>query len=163
MVQDADDSELNKMEFKCNSCNKNFNSEESLNQHNAASHANEKKEGKASMRKYLIIGIIILIIIFSSFGVYSYMKKPGQYDEFVKCLTDKEVIIYGNDYCSYTNQQLNFFGKSQKYLNYVKCVDNENLCDEKGVEITPTWEINGETYSGIQSLEKLSELTGCEI
>ncbi len=151
------------MEFKCDSCNKNFNSEESLNQHNSIKHSGEGKKGKVSMRKYFIMGIIILIILFSLFGVYSYMQKPGQYDDFVKCLTDKNIVVYGNDYCSYTNQQLNFFGKSKKYLNYIKCVDNEKLCDEKGVEITPTWEIDGESYSGIQSLEKLSALTGCEI
>ncbi len=149
------------MEFKCDSCNKNFGSEESLNQHNLVKHSGEEKKGKANMRKYVIMGIIILIVLFSSFGIYSSIGKSGEYDEFVTCLTEKEVVVYGNDYCSYTNQQLNFFGKSKKYLNYVKCVDNENLCDEKGVEITPTWEIDGESYSGIQSLEKLSTLTGC--
>ncbi len=151
------------MEFKCDSCNKNFNSEESLNQHNTAKHSNDKKESKRGMRKYLIMGLIILIILFSSFGVYSYVGKPSQYDDFAKCLTDKNIVVYGNDYCSYTNKQLNFFGKSKKYLNYIKCVDNEKLCDEKNVEITPTWEIDEEVYSGVQSLERLSALTGCEI
>ncbi len=154
------------MEFTCGDCNRDFKSEESLNQHNLVKHPGENKKGKTTSqgtRKYLILSIIILIIIFSSFTVYSYVKKPGQYNEFAQCLTDKNVVVYGNDYCQYTNQQLNFFGKSKEYLNYVKCADNKKLCDEKGISITPTWEIEGKMYEQIQTFEKLSLLTGCEI
>ena len=91
------------------------------------------------------------------------MKKPGEYDRFAKCLTEKGTVIYGNDYCQYTNKQLNFFGKSAKYLNYVKCADNQKLCDDKNVKITPTWEINKEMYEQVQTFERLSSLSGCEI
>jgi len=48
-------------------------------------------------------------------------------------------------------------------LNYVKCIENEELCDSKGVKTTPTWEINGTMYEGVQSFEKLSEISGCSI
>ena len=151
------------MEFKCNICNKDFNSEESLNQHNLVKHAGEKKKGKANFKKYFIFASIILIVILSILSISSYLKKPGQYNEFATCLTDAGVIVYGNDFCQYTNQQLNFFGKSKEYLNYIKCVDNKKLCDEKKIDITPTWEIDGKMYEQIQTFEKLSMLTGCEI
>jgi len=72
-------------------------------------------------------------------------------------------VIYGNDFCQYTNRQLNFFGKSKKYLNYAKCTNNNELCDSKGVKITPTWEINGKLYEQVQSFETLSSLSGCKI
>jgi len=71
--------------------------------------------------------------------------------------------MYGNDFCQYTTKQLNLFGKSKKDLNYVKCIENKELCDSKGIKITPTWEINGSFYQQVQSFEKLSELSGCKI
>ena len=151
------------MEFKCEACNKNFNSDGSLQQHNSTKHAVKEKSKKINLKKYSILLILILIVVFSTLTAYSYIKKPGEYDDFAKCLNDNGVVVYGNDYCSYTNQQLNFFGKSKQYLNYVKCVDNEKLCNDKGVDITPTWEINGKMYEQVQSFEALSSLSDCDI
>ena len=152
------------MEHKCDICNKNFQTKESLQQHNFMKHGAENKEKKKiNYKKYFIFIAIGLIIIFSILSILAYMKKPGQYDDFAKCLTEKGAIVYGNDYCSYTRQQLNFFGKSKKYLNYIKCIDNEALCDEKGVSTTPTWEINGQMYEQVQTFGTLATASGCEI
>ena len=150
------------MEHKCEECNKIFDSEESLKQHNFAKHTNEKPK-KINFKKYFIFIAIGLIIILLVLSVNSYMKKPGQYDEFAKFLTEKGAVIYGNDYCQYTIRQLNFFGKSQKLLNYVKCVENKQLCDEKGIDTTPTWEINGNFYEQTQTFERLAAVSGCKI
>lgn len=150
------------MEHKCEKCNKSFNNEESFRQHNLAKHANEKHK-KINFKKYFIfiaIGLTILLLVLS---VNNYIRKPGEYDDFAKCLTEKGAVVYGNDYCQYTVKQLNFFGKSQKLLNYVKCSENDGLCDSKGVDITPTWDIDGESYSGVQTFEALSAYSGCEI
>ncbi len=154
------------MEFRCEDCNKNFNSQESLEQHNSMKHSvsSGRSEGKkTSWKKYIIFIGIGLIIVMSAYLVYANVNKPGQYDNFAKCLTEKGAVVYGNDYCQYTVKQLNFFGKSKKYLNYVKCSDNEKLCDEKGIQTTPTWEINGEMYVQIQTFERLAAVSGCEI
>ena len=151
------------MEFKCNICNKNFSSEEGLRQHNEMKHRVEEKKVKINMRKYIIISLFLLIILFSILTINSYMKKPGDFDNFAQCLTEKGAVIYGNDYCQYTLKQFGMFGKSKKYLNYVKCIDNETLCDAKGVKITPTWEIKGQVYEQVQTFEKLSILSGCKI
>lgn len=150
------------MEYKCEECKKSFETKENLDQHNFAKHTG-KKPKKINFKKYFIFTSIVLIIILLGLSVNSYVKKPGQYDEFAKCLTEKGVVVYGNDYCQYTNQQLNFFGKSKKYLNYIKCYDNKQLCDEKEITITPTWEINGEMYEQVQTFERLSAISGCEI
>ncbi len=150
------------MEFKCEACKRNFNSEESLNQHNSSKHMNEKPK-KANSKKYFIFIAITLTIVLSILSISSYLRKPGQYDEFATCLTERGVVMYGNDFCSYTAKQLNFFGKSKKYLDYVKCVDNKKLCDEKGIEVTPTWEIDGKMYNQVQTFERLSTLSGCSI
>ena len=150
------------MEYRCDICNRNFDNEESFKQHNLAKHINEKPK-KINFKKYFIFIAIGLTIILLVLSISNYLKKPGRYDDFAKCLTEKGAIIYGNDFCSYTNQQLNFFGKSSKYLNYVKCIENTKLCDDKGVQKTPTWEIKGEMHPGVQTFEKLSAVTGCEI
>jgi hypothetical protein len=152
------------MAFECKHCGRRFVSEESLTQHSQAKHfGNVKTGGKINFKKYTILFMIGLIVVFSVVTVYSRSQKPGAYDEFTKCLTEKGVVMYGNDYCSYTGTQLNYFGKSDRHLNYVKCSSNQGLCDSKGVEITPTWEFEGEMYDGVQTFERLSALTGCEI
>jgi len=153
------------MEYKCRECNRNFDTRESLEQHNLAKHSAKEIKGskKINFKKYFIFSALILIILFSVFSIYSYSKKPGEYDDFAKCLKEKGVVIYGNDYCEYTMKQLGFFGKSREYLNYVKCIDNKKLCDEKDIKVTPTWEINGAMYPQVQTFEALSKISGCEL
>ncbi|MEK6936254.1 MAG: hypothetical protein AABW67_05680 [Nanoarchaeota archaeon] len=152
------------MEFKCEACNRNFETKESLDQHNFMKHTSQKSESKKiNFKKYFIIIAVIIIVVLIVLSILNYAKKPGQYDEFAKCLKEKGAVIYGNDYCSYTTKQLGFFGKSQKLLNYVKCIDNEELCNSKGVDITPTWEINEKIYSGVQTFEALAAYSGCKL
>jgi len=149
---------------QCDICNKKFNNQHSLEQHKSMAHIAKKEiKGKTNFKKYFIIIGLILIVGLISATIYIKSSKSGKANEFAQCLSEKNVVVYGNDYCTYTNQNLNFFGSSKKYLNYIKCIDNEQLCNEKGVEITPTWEINGKTYSGVLNFDKLSELSGCEL
>ena len=146
----------------CQICNCSYDSEEALNQHNLAKHKIKEKK-KINFRKYAVLSLVVLIMVFSLASVYSFTKKPGQYNEFAKCLTERGAVIYGNDFCQYTAKQLNYFGKSKEYLNYIKCIDNKELCDSKGIKITPTWEINGEMYKQVQTFERLSVITGCQV
>jgi len=154
----------NNMEHKCDICNKKMNSQGSLEQHKTMAHP-IVKDFKAKINFKKTFSIILLILIVGLVLATSYVKssQPGESDSFAKCLTDKGVVVFGNDYCTYTAQNLNFFGKSKQYLNYIKCIDNEELCNSKGIITTPTWEINGETYSGVLNFNKLSELSGCEL
>ena len=151
------------MNHVCEVCNRNFDSPEALNQHAQAKHTQSHGTKKINIRKYAIFSLIILILIFSVASVYSYMKKPGSNDSFAKCISEKGAVIYGNDFCQYTNKQLNYFGNSKKYLNYVKCIDNKELCDSKAIKVTPTWEINGQMYEQVQTFEKLSAVSRCEL
>jgi len=151
------------MEYECDVCSKKFDAKDSLGQHKSMTHpVMNNAKGKINFKKYFIPVALILIIGLISATAYINSLKPGGYDYFAKCLAEKNVIVYGNDFCTYTNQQLGFFGKSKKYLKYVTCADNKELCDSKGVKITPTWEINGTIVSGVQDLKLLSELSGCK-
>lgn len=118
---------------------------------------------KPSKKKLLILGLVVAALVLGSLTVISLTTGPGYYDDFAKCLTDKGIVIYGNDFCSYTQRQKTFFGKSFKQLNYVRCADDLNLCKEKGILVTPTWELNGQFFPEVQTFDALSAITGCSV
>ena len=157
------------MEHNCSICDKKFNSQESLDQHNNMKHfagkEQEKETGekKSKNKKYLLVFAVIIAVVLIAITFYIRSNKQGSYDNFAKCLSEKNVVVYGNDFCQYTGKQLNMFGNSEKYLNYVKCANNKELCDNKQIKITPTWEINGKMIEGIQSFEKLAETSACKL
>lgn len=84
-------------------------------------------------------------------------------------LKDIDANMYGAWWCPHCHQQKQLFGaEATAAFNYVECAeDGQNpqpdLCRSKA-QITgfPTWEINGEFYSGTQSLARLAELSGYE-
>lgn len=105
-------------------------------------------------RKRLVIGIsLAILLILSSWIVYS-LVSPGKYDNFAKCLTEKGAVMYGEDWCHYTQGQKAMFGKSFKYVDYYQKSD---------LKRRPTWVIDGKTYETVQSFERLAALTGCTI
>jgi glutaredoxin len=108
----------------------------------------------------LIFGILIVIgVAYSS--ISGYFVKPNTLDDFAKCLTNKGATMYGAVWCGHCKEQKDMFGESFKYVSYVECPDNQVLCEQMGVTGYPTWIINGVSYPGVQSFDKLKELTGC--
>lgn len=82
---------------------------------------------------------------------------------FAKCLTDKEIILYVNPACPHCQKQKEDFGQAAGYLEIIDCSQQPEICREKELVGVPTWEINGKLFSGRQSLQKLSELSGCPL
>lgn len=111
---------------------------------------------KSRWKIYLgVIGVIIVAI--AAYSFYS-ATRPGPYDNFAKCLTEKGAVVYGAiDWCKYTQGQKAMFGNSWKYLNY------QDFSKLPGIKKTPTWVINGQWYENVQSFEKLASLTGCKL
>ena len=60
-------------------------------------------------------------------------------DAFAKCLTEKGLTFYGAEWCSHCKSQKELFGDSLKYIKYVECPDNIQICIDKGVQGYPTW------------------------
>jgi len=110
-----------------------------------------KEEKRKKKLKWAIISLVVIIVITGSIGYAVF--SPGRYDEFAKCLTEKGAVMYGEDWCHYTQGQKAMFGKSFKYINYEQNPD---------LDIRPTWVIDGKTYERVQSFERLAHLTGCE-
>ncbi|MAG91249.1 hypothetical protein CMO83_01070 [Candidatus Woesearchaeota archaeon] len=119
----------------------------------------QEQKTKSRKSKYYIIGAIvgILILAVGGFSVYS-ISKPGQYDGFAKCLTEKGAVMYGAmDWCQYTQAQKGMFGKSFDEIEY------HEYQDLPGIKKTPTWVYQDKWYENVQSFESLAAITGCKL
>ncbi len=96
------------------------------------------------------------------------IKDINTLEDFAKCLTEKEVKMYGGFWCGHCQNQKKKFGDAWDFVNYVECdARGENaqvdLCIAKGIGGYPTWEINGKLYPGEMTLERLAELSWCKL
>lgn len=80
-----------------------------------------------------------------------------------QCLTDKEVTMFGTEWCIHCQRQKQLFGEDFNNVNYVDCDKDSNTCKENNIRGYPTWKINNKYYSGVRELNELSELTSCPI
>jgi hypothetical protein len=120
---------------------------------------------------------LIAIVVFSLvvFGGLILLAKSNQgagkldYGEFISCLAEKEAKFYGAFWCPHCQDQKNKFGGQDELLAekgvYIECSNPDRsqneLCTEEGIESYPTWEINGERFSGVLELEALASGTSC--
>ena len=114
-------------------------------------------------KKWVFVGIaLVIIVLIGSFSIVN-ANKSGPLDDFAKCLSDKGAVMYGAlSWCKYTQAQKAMFGKSFNHLNYI---DYTEYPEEQFGKIKkiPTWIINGKAYENVISIDKLSQLSGCEI
>jgi|SRR3989344_5477626 len=128
-------------------------SQEALLQHKAREEQFNKLKEDKSKKKVIVLSIIVVLAVLLIAGIVYSVTKPGKYDKFAQCLTEKGAVMQGENWCQYTNAQKAMFGNSFKYINYEV---NPNLA------VRPTWIIDGEHYEKVQSFEHLSALTGCK-
>ena len=87
---------------------------------------------------------------------------------FAKFLTNNNIVMYSAYWCPHCNDQKQLFGQQAvEELIIVECAkDGKNnqykLCQEKGIEGFPSWEIDNEIYSGTRSLRELAQMTNYE-
>ena len=73
--------------------------------------------------------------------------------------------MYSAYWCPHCHDQKQLFGKEAvKELTVIECAndgkDNQfELCQTKGISGFPSWEINGEIYSGTRDLNDLAQMT----
>ena len=112
-----------------------------------------KKETKV----YLVLAAIIIAIIL---GIY-WAKGNGNADEKVmQCIADNSQLIV-KEGCPACAAQENIIKENIDKFNITDCSVDSQKCIDLGITRIPTWIINGEKYEGVQSIEKLKELTGC--
>ncbi|MDJ0554534.1 MAG: vitamin K epoxide reductase family protein [Microcoleaceae cyanobacterium MO_207.B10] len=85
--------------------------------------------------------------------------------ELARHLTAIGAKKYGAFWCPHCQEQKQLFGKEAfPEINYIECDPRgkngqPELCQAANIKGYPTWEINGNFYSGLQSLEKLGDLS----
>ena len=86
--------------------------------------------------------------------------------KFAKYLKDKNIVMYSAYWCPHCHDQKQLFGKQAvKELNIVECAkDGKNnkyeICQAKGIDGFPSWEINETIYSGTRDLNDLAIMAG---
>lgn len=99
--------------------------------------------------------IILAVLILAYFII---TKNNHTDEQTTKCIAEKS-WLYVQLGCHACKIQEEIFGDDYKYLRTIDCWFEQDKCSD--ISRTPTWIINGETYVGVQSIEKLKELTGC--
>ena len=123
------------------------------------------------LSKKVIIGTIITIALFGSLVWYGISSKsrPGQYDDFAKCLSGKNVKMYGAFWCPHCSNQKKTFGNSWQYVTYIECSTSDGraqtqICQDQNIESYPTWESgDGKRLTGELTMLELSRLSGCAL
>jgi len=81
-------------------------------------------------------------------------------------LSSLGVREFGAYWCPHCHDQKELFGKeASTYLNYVECAPDgyegqPEVCQSAGVTGYPSWEIKGQVYGGVRSLNELADLSG---
>lgn len=123
------------------------------------------------MNKFLLGATVLLVLAFGAWFLFSGDEAQSKYDVFAQCLAQKEVTMYGADWCPLCQNEKKAFGDSFRFVPYVECPDNPQRCLEEGIEGYPTWvfpaspagEPDGKKLVGEQGLEKLSKESGCQL
>jgi hypothetical protein len=118
-------------------------------------------------QKNTIIGLIVAVVVVVVIWIWSApaASSPAspEVTALAKCLGDKDVTMYGAEWCSHCKDQKELFGDAWQHVPYVECPANPVLCTQKGVDGYPTWLTpGGKKLVGEQSLQQLADAAGCE-
>lgn len=115
----------------------------------------------------MLIGAALMI---GSVFVYRTYQTPlTALDTFAQCLTKQNTVLYGAEFSEFSREQVDLFGNSFRFLNYVECripgtEEQTPTCISKKIPGYPTWFFgNGEKIGGVQTLERIAEISGCEL
>jgi hypothetical protein len=108
-------------------------------------------------KTWLTFGVILCVLIFAIILI-NYKPNYETSEELAKCIGENS-ILYVQLGCHACETQEEMFAENYGLLNTVDCFYEREKCTD--IQVTPTWEIDRELYEGVQSVDKLKELTGC--
>ena len=155
---------------ECKECKKEFSSNESLDSHVRDKHKVMAKNIFFKFKKSYVISFLIVVVL-TGLGMYGFISagRPGELDDFAKCLTDNNVKFYGAFWCSHCATQKKLFGKSIDFVNYIECSTSNKreqiqVCIDANIKGYPTWEFkDGTRVTGALSIKELGSRSGCEL
>jgi uncharacterized membrane protein len=115
-------------------------------------------------------GTALLIIIVLHLHYSGYIgKTAGPEDPWVRGLAEHlvktDAKFYGASWCPHCSEQKELFGPSATRVPYIECspggprAPQAPVCNDAGIKTYPTWIINGQRYSGTQSLDSLAQFS----
>jgi uncharacterized membrane protein/glutaredoxin len=115
-------------------------------------------------------GAALLIIIALHLHYSGYIgKTTGPEDPWVRGLVEHlvktDAKFYGASWCPHCSEQKELFGSSSNRVPYIECspggprAPQAQICNDAGIKTYPTWIINGQRYSGTQSLDSLAQFS----
>lgn len=108
-------------------------------------------------KSWLNIFIMLIVAIIAIFIIIN-KSKPVTSEEVARCIGENSVL-YVQLGCTHCERQEALFGDNYQFLNTIDCFYERAKCAD--ITSTPTWLIKGEKYIGVQSIERLQELTQC--
>lgn len=114
-------------------------------------------------------GAIALLIVLSLGAAFLIKPVSLNLEPFAACLKDKGATFYGAFWCPHCQEQKRMFGSAAESLPYIECSTPDGkgqlqACIDKRIQSYPTWEFaDGSRLTGEQSLQILSQKTGCAI
>lgn len=113
----------------------------------------------------LAYGLVILVIILAVVKLgFVNSANAHKYDDFAKCLADKNITMYGADWCSHCQNEKKALRASFKLIPYVECPKDPKKCLDSGIERYPTWVFpDGKKLVGEQGVLNLSKESGCQL
>ena len=114
------------------------------------------------------IGAALVLVLAVHLHYAGYLgKAPGPEDPWIRGLaehlTQTDAKFYGASWCPHCADQKELFGSSAQRIPYVECspggssAPQASVCKENNIQSYPTWIINGERYTGTQSLDALAQ------
>lgn len=119
-------------------------------------------------------GVVVSVVtLVGTLGVYANADQPATVSKasgaaetaLAAHLQQVDAKMYGAYWCPHCLEQKEMFGQAAfSKVTYIECApDGQNaqpqVCQAKGIEGYPTWEINGKLYSGIQPLPELARIS----
>lgn len=121
------------------------------------------KDNSLKILGFIVAGALVLTVVFFILNKNSTGAKVNL-DTFAQCLADKNVTMYGTEWCVFCQKEKVLFGNSFRLVPYVDCGTEPNKCTEQKIEGTPTWIFSdGHRLVGLQTLEKLSQESSCPL
>ena len=137
--------------------------------------AASRREGSTgdALRSLGGAGAVIVLVFAISYSVHSPAPEetasPSSATFYqvslAKYLSERGAAMYGSYTCSHCERQKELFGGAFGYITYVECSRNgpdpdPARCAAKNIRSYPTWEIGGELYEGVRTLEQLGRISG---
>lgn len=106
----------------------------------------------------------VAVLIAWNVGAFESSTADHPYGDFAQCLTDKNVVMYGVDWCPRCQEQKKMFASAFQNIDYVNCDFNRQVCDAQGVKGYPTWKIESRLIgAGVQTFDALGDASGCRL